>query len=192
MKYSIRKIVIFAVLVLALSASHSIAGDDPYPEHEVKAAFLYNFMRFTDWPAEKIDDVNKPMVVYVVGDYPPCKTFTDVRNKRLNNKPVEVRIYNSFEQIEDPNILRSSHVLLICDSEKKHAVEILNIVKNSNVITVGESEKFLDKGGVINFISSRQKVRFEINITAAEKSQLKIRSKLLKLAHRVVKEKSEN
>jgi hypothetical protein len=188
-----RKTPLFAAgIVLALCAPLCIAGPETYPEHEVKAAFLYNFMKFTDWPVEKVPDANSPMSIFVVGDYPECKTFKDVQAKDSESNPVQVRIFKSYEQISDPNILKFCHVLFIRGTEKKYFGKILNLVKDNQVLTVGESEGFLEAGGIINFVEYQEKIRFEINIPAASEADLKLRSKLLKLATRVITENAES
>jgi hypothetical protein len=173
-------------VVLVLCACPAIASSKTYPEHEVKAAFLYNFMKFTDWPEEKVADANETVTIFVVGDYPECKTFRDIQEKSSENNPVQVQIFKSYEQVKDPNILKSCYVLFICKSEKKHLAEILSLVKDSPVLTVGEEEGFLEKGGIINFVEYREKLRFEVNIPAASEAGLKLRSKLLKLAKHVI------
>ncbi len=173
---------------MVLCASLAVASSKTYPEHEVKAAFLYNFMKFTDWPEEKVPDANEAMTIFVVGDYPECKTFKDIQERNSENNPVRVRIFRAYEQISDPNVLKDCHVLFICKSEKKHLGKILNLVKDSSVLTVGEEESFLETGGIINFVEYQEKLRFEVNIPAASEADLKLRSNLLKLAKRVITE----
>ena len=179
-------------VVLMFCASLAFASSDTYPEHEVKAAFLYNFMKFTDWPEEKTKDTNNPMTILVIGDYPECKTFKDIQSKSSESSSVRVRIFKSYEQINDPNILKQSHVLFICSSEKKNIEKILDVVKDSQVLTVGEDKRFLELGGIVNFVKNEEKIRFEVNIPAATKANLKLRSKLLKLAKRVITEDTES
>ena len=179
---------LLAEVVIMFCVSLSIAASEPYPEHEIKAAFLFNFMKFTEWPEYRMQDSNEPMSVYVVGDYPECKTFKDIRKKSINGRPIEVRIFKSYEKIEDPNILKLCHVLFICKSEKKNVNAIINTVKDSGVLTVGMFKGFLEADGMINFVRHEQKIRFEVNLKATRDSGLKLRSKLLKLAKRIINE----
>ncbi|MFA5422898.1 MAG: YfiR family protein [Phycisphaerae bacterium] len=174
-------------IVLVFCAYTLASGADTYPEHEVKAAFLYNFIKFADWPEEKVKDANQPMIIFVVGSYPECKTFKDIQSKGS----VQVRMFKSFDQISDPNILKDCHVLFVSSSEKKDITRILNVVKDYPVLTVGEDDSFLDAGGIINFVEYEEKIRFEINLPAATRADIKLRSKLLKLARRVVTEEGE-
>lgn len=177
---------------LTFCAHFAAADSETYPEHEVKAAFMYNFLKFIDWPDEKVPDGNEPMNIFVVGDYPECKTFKDIQEKSQDSNPVRVQIFKSFEQMNDPNVLKDCHLLYICKSEKKHVSRILAIVKDSNVLTVGEYDGFLEAGGVINFVEYREKLRFEVSMPAATAANLKLRSKLLKLAKRVITEETKS
>ncbi len=179
-------------VAFVLCACLVVAASETYPEHEVKAAFLYNFMKFTDWPVEKVPDSNDIMTIFVVGNYPECKTFKDIQEKSSESNPVQVRIFKSYEQIDDPNTLKQCHVLFICKDQKKHVGRILNLVKDSHVLTAGEDEGFLEAGGIINFVEYQEKLRFEINIPAASEADLKLRSKLLKLAKRVITDDTES
>jgi len=177
---------------LAFCATTAVAESKTYPEHEVKAAFMYNFLKFTDWPEEKVPDGNEAVNIFVVGDYPECKTFRDIQEKSQEGNPVRVQIFKSYEQMSDPNVLKDCHLLFICKNEKKYVGEILELVKDNNVLTVGEYEGFLEAGGIINFVEYREKLRFEVNMPAASEANLKLRSKLLKLAKRVITEDTES
>ena len=84
--------------------------------------------------------------------------------------------------------MKKCHLLFICSSENDDLPDILNIVKNNNVLTVGETGDFLKTGGIINFLLEENKVRFEINLIAARDAKLTIRSQLLRLAQRVIDE----
>jgi len=187
------KVLLFVIGgAFAFCANTAAADSETYPEHEVKAAFMYNFLKFTDWPDEKLPDENKPVNIFVVGDYPECKTFKDIQEKSQEGNPVRVRIFKSYEQMSDPNVLKDCLLLYICKSEKKHVGEILKLVKDSNVLTVGESDGFLEAGGIINFVEYKEKLRFEVNVPAATEADLKLRSKLLKLAKRVITDDTES
>jgi hypothetical protein len=193
MRKRVYKVLLFTIGAILPFCAHAAATDSEiYPEHEVKAAFMYNFLKFTDWPEEKVPDENEAMNIFVVGDYPECKTFKDIQEKSQQSDPVRVRIFKSFEQISDPNVLKECHLLYICKSEKKRIAEILKLVKDSNVLTVGEHEGFLEAGGMINFVEYNDKLRFEVNIPAATEANLKLRSKLLKLAKRVITDDAES
>jgi hypothetical protein len=87
--------------------------------------------------------------------------------------------------------LKTCHLLFICPSEKKLLAEIIDVVKSDGVLTVGDIGEFIEAGGTISFFMEDNKIRFNINLTSAEKAGLKIRSQLLRLAKKVIKNGSE-
>ena len=146
-------------------------------EQQVKAAFLYYFIKFIDWPQEAFPDKNAPILVGVIGDDSLGRELEQsLRNKTINGRELMLR------QIGWPGEVRGYHILLLCASEAKVIPAVLASVKGSPVLTVGDIDRFGEQGGIINFYIEDKKVRFEINIDAAEKAQLKIGSQLLSLA----------
>ena len=193
------KVYILAALFLTLPvisiAPQARADSAQSREYQIKAAFLCNFVKFVDWPAEKLADANQPITIGIIGKDPFGKAFESGGGK------VVVERFESFEELEktaekdkaawDQKLadLRKCHLLFICDSEKSSFKEIVDSLKNHSVLTVADTESFLDAGGVINLLVEEQKVRFEVNASAAKQQNLQIRSKLLRLAKRVVEEK---
>jgi hypothetical protein len=204
------KIRAYSLIVLALVLSVTVfaprgqAETTTSREYQVKAAFLYNFTMFTDWPKEKIADGNDPIVIGIIGDDPFDDAFEPVKNKKVKGKDVVIKRFKGFEELKksgekdgsqpQPQIktLKKCHVLFICSSEKKGLGEIIDLVQDNNVLTVSDIEGFLEAGGIISFVMEEKKVNFEINNISAEKAGLKISSKLLRLAKRVIKGKNEN
>ncbi|MCH8120886.1 MAG: YfiR family protein [Planctomycetes bacterium] len=194
-------ILILPLTIVPLTAE---AKDDSAQsrEYKIKAAFLYNFIKFVDWPEEKTSDSNEPIIISIIGKDPFGRVFEPIKNKKVKNRIVVIKRFKSFEAIQklgehgraefDRNInyLRKCHLLFVCSSEKDKVKEVLALVKDHSVLTVADTRGFLESGGIINFLMEDKKVRFEINVAAAKKSKLKISSKLLRLAKRVVKEKS--
>jgi len=198
-------LVVLILLVVPIMAQ----GEDesaPNREYQVKAAFLYNFINFVDWPNEKVADSNDTVTIGIIGSNPFGEAFEAVKDKKIKGKKLVIKQFPGFEEYktkakdkakyreeyeaEYKNVLKKCHIVFISSLEEKHLEEILNLVKNSDVLTVGESEAFLNSGGAINFVMEQKKVRFEINLTAANRTKLKIRSQLLRLAKRVVGETS--
>jgi hypothetical protein len=195
----------FAVLALAFFVTPIAlkANDDSTVsrEYQIKAAFLYNFIQFVDWPEEKSADSNKPITIGIIGKDPFGNAFDPVEDKDAKTRKVLIKRFKTFEELKkagekDKSLLdreiesmRKCHLLFICSSEEKSVGEITNLVKDHSVLTVGDMKGFLEAGGVTNFIVEEQKVRFEINVTTAKQAKLQIRSQLLRLAKRVVEEK---
>jgi hypothetical protein len=196
---------ILTVTVLLLTLSVELfaqeVSDSPDKEYQVKAAFLYNFIKFVDWPTGKFSDVNEPIVVGIIGKDPFGNVFEALKDKKIKNKTVVIQRFKGFEELkrssqqdqaaieEQVQKLRKCHLLFTCSSEANSKNQIINSVKDYNVLTVGEADDFIDAGGIINFMVEEKKVRFEVNLDACDKEKLKISSQLLKLAKRVIKQK---
>lgn len=146
-------------------------------EYEVKAAFLYNFAKFVDWPGEAFSDGRAPLVLGVIGN----DQFGGALDQVINGKSIGGRalIVRRLRWGQD---LRSCHILFIDSSEQKRLPQILQSLKGSTVLTVGDMEQFIQQGGIINFIVEASKIRFEINSRGANQARLRISSKLLALS----------
>lgn len=168
-------------LLLLGSLSSPAAAQQP-SEHQVKAAFLYNFPNFVEWPEEALPDSATPLIIGILGEDPFGKAFAPFAGKTIKGRPVIIRRSTRLQE------LPLCHVLFICRSEAKNLPQILEYLQRRHVLTIGESEDFAQKGVMINFFLEENKVRFEINVKAAEQAGLKISSKLLRLA-RLVEEK---
>ncbi len=204
---SIRRMRIKAynLIILALvlfMAAIAPAAPVTSSEYQVKAAFLYNFIKFVDWPGEDTADSNEPIIIGVVGKDPFGDAF---ENKQIKGREVVVKQFERLGELEksgekDKNdelqkqieAIRKCQLLFICRSEKARFGEIIDLVKGYSVLTVGDAEGFLDSKGIIEFVMEEKKVRFEINVAAAKSAKLKVRSQLLRLAKRIVGEKQTN
>lgn len=198
------KVYILIVLMLALfvapTAIKAEAESAQSLEYQVKAAFLYNFFQFVDWPEEKPADSNKPVTIGIIGKDPFGDAFGPLKDKKVKGRSVVIKRFKSFEELkkstekdkpesgQEIETLTECYLLFICSSEQKNLKEIIDTVKDHSVLTVGEMEGFLEAGGIIRWFVEEKKIRFEINITAAEHAKLKMRSELLRLAKRIVKE----
>ena len=149
-------------------------------EYELKAAFLYNFAKFVEWPVGAFSDQGAPIVVGVVGDDPFNGSLDSVVGKSANGRQVAIRRLSASQD------LRSCHMLFVSSSERKRLGEIVASVDGASVLTVGEMEGFASNGGMITLTMEDNKVRFEINAGMARRARLKISSKLLSLAKRVI------
>jgi len=163
---------------------------------QVKAAFIYNFIKFVDWPQEKSVDVNKPLTVGIFGISPFGDAFEKVKDTEIKGKKVVIKHFEGFGQIEDTDKnekiqekireFGQCDVLFLCASEAESFKLIIQSLEPYHVLTISDAQGFLEAGGIINFVMEDKKVRFEINTASAERSKLQIRSKLLRLAKRVV------
>jgi hypothetical protein len=171
-----------AALLLALALLLAVPGIAPaqaVQEYDVKAAFLYNFTKFVDWPPEAFPDPNS-LKICVLGDDPFGGSLQAVAGEQVANHRLTVVRTDSISKPGGCQILFISH------SERDRLPQILAAVKGSPVLTVGDTKGFVDDGVIINFTFDGSKVRFEINTESADRAGLRISSKLLQLAKRVV------
>ncbi len=186
-----------------VSAPRVRADSEKSKECQIKAAFLYNFMKFVEWPAEKMGDANEPVVVGLIGSKNFVKALEPIEQKKFHNRNIILKYFAGYEKLKKPQetdkrqwnkemeALKNCHMLMFCVCDSVHVEETSEIIKalrDSPVLTVGEEDDFLESGGILNFLMEDKKVRFEINAVAAKKDKLKISSQLLRLAKRVVEE----
>ncbi len=148
-------------------------------EYDVKAAFLFNFTKFVEWPPAAFADERSPLKICILGDNPFGKTL-----RALTNEEVAGRRLN-LVHLENLSNLESCHVLFISRSERERLGQVLASLRIAPALTVGDMPGFIDQGGMINFILEGSKVRFDVNQEAAERAGLKISSRLLALAKHV-------
>ncbi len=158
----------------------------PLGEYQVKAAFLFNFAKFVEWPAGARAGQGF-LFVCVLGRDPFGPVLEElIQGKRVNGRPLRAK------RISRPEEVPSCHMLFISGSEGGRLEEILSLAREASVLTVSDVDRFVQRGGVINFLKGDKKIRFEINPDAAARAGLKISSKLLQLATVVRDEKASN
>jgi YfiR/HmsC-like len=170
--------IILAVLVCAhLVAAPNAHAQDALSEYQVKAAYLFNFLKFVEWPDDSFADSLAPIVIGVVGEDPFGSALPQVTiGKTVQGRDLVIRKYHTGEGV------RGAHILFISPSEKKRLPMILSSLRGSSVLTVADTEGFLDAGGMIQFLNENDRVRFAINVEATSRANLKMSSKLLSLA----------
>jgi uncharacterized protein DUF4154 len=148
-------------------------GPTPY---QVKAAFIYNFTKFIDLPANAFSSDDEPISMYIVGEDPFGDAIDAIRGKVAKNRKLVVRNVSGTEKI------RHCHILFISESEKPRLREILKNTEHMDALTVSDIDGFTEAGGMIGLVTVDKKIRFKVNLKAAQKAGLKISSQLLKLA----------
>jgi hypothetical protein len=155
-------------------------------EYELKAVMLYNLAKFVEWPPTAYPDAQPPTVLCILGQDPFGDSLTSIASAaRPGGKVLQIR------HIPNEKGVRGCHVVFISSSERKSIGQILSALKGSSILTVGEMTLFAARGGMIQFSLEEKQVRFQINLEAASKSNLKISSRLLVLA-RIVKDQSND
>jgi hypothetical protein len=146
-------------------------------EYHVKAAFLYNFAKFVQWPPQVFKSSNAPIVICVLG---PSLILSSIEGA-VADKKIEGRaiVVSMLPDVKRANVCQ---ILFVSSTDGHFMRSFPQEFRTMGVLTVGEAEGFAVEGGVVNFKIESGRVRFEINQDAAEKSGLKISSKLLSLA----------
>jgi uncharacterized protein DUF4154 len=172
---------VLTTLFHAGSARSVDAQNNPTSEYAVKAAFLFHFAQFVDWPDGTFQEAGSPLVYCTIGADPFHGALeASLLGKKVGEHGFQVRHAKQVSEIQ------GCHVLFIGDDDKGKLASVLETVKRSPILTVGESERFVNQGGMIGFSLEENKIRFEINVESAEKAQLRISAKLLALAKVVI------
>ncbi len=170
-------------LAAAILGTVIAAGAQPHlDEYQVKAAFLYNFAKFVEWPPRAFKDASDPIAICIAGETPIyAQLDSAVTGKMAGKRSFAVR------KVSDAQHAEGCHILFIGLAERKRIPAILTGVRGLGILTVGETPEFIANGGVVDFKLEDGRVRFEINLEAAEQEQLRISSKLLSLAEIVTR-----
>jgi uncharacterized protein DUF4154 len=157
------------------------ASSDPPIANDVslKAAFVLNFAKFVEWPADAVG-ASQPFVVEIVGDDPLATVVDDIfRGATIGNRPVVV---SRKGRVSDTPI----HLLYVSESEERRLDDILKAVRERPCLTVGAFDRFAERGGMIHLFVKDGKVRFSVNVGAAARARLAISSRLLRLASQIL------
>ncbi|MBU1172770.1 MAG: YfiR family protein [Proteobacteria bacterium] len=170
--YSVVSLLIFIVLGMPLAA-FSLESSS---ENDIKAAYLYNFAKFVEWPKTAFGSVLSPVNVCVFGDDSLSDVLDSLENKTVAGRPMVIRHDGNLSAVE------GCHILYICESEKKNLKKILADFGKKPVLTVSSVDNFAEQGGMIGFVRKGNNIRFEVNLDAVRLTGLSISSRLLKLA----------
>src|SRR5438128_8118343 len=140
-------------------------------EYNIKAAYLYNFIKYVDWPS-----YGDTITIGVLGYDPFGTALAPLNGKMVKRRRLVIKHLDSVREAQQ------CQIIFVSSSEKQRLQEIFESLRSARVLTVGETQGFADGGGIINFIEENNKIRFEINADAARRTGLNISSELLKLA----------
>jgi hypothetical protein len=171
----------FVAFVFLLVGISSLCAQQAKPgEYAVKAAYLYNFARFVDWPPGAAAPRESSFSICVLGQDPFGQALNTVlAGEAVDGKPVVAR------RIYRPQEAAGCRILFISASEEDRLKDILAALANSSVLTVSDIPQFSRRGGMIEFVLDGKKVRFEVNLTATQDAGLNLSSELLKVAMNV-------
>ncbi len=163
---------------LGLAPPSSLAAQAARPsEYQVKAVFLFNFAQFVDWPPDAVPDSQAPFIIGVLGSDP----FGDlldatVRGERRGRQSFVVRRYQRIEDV------KTCDILFISRPDADRVQDLLADLKARPILTVSDADGFAEHGGMIGFVTDRNRIRVKINLAVAQAAHLTISSKLLRVA----------
>ncbi len=168
---------IFFLLLAVCGGETSYCDDNRKPsEYEVKAAYIYNFAKFVQWPKNAFQGSKEIIDVCVLGDDPFGSSLSGIDGKAAADKKIGVRGTTPI------HYCRECEIIFISGSEAERLPRILKTLNGAPVLTVGDTEGYAEQGVMINFFMENRTVRFEINLKAAVRAGLKISSNLLRIA----------
>jgi hypothetical protein len=146
-------------------------------EYDVKAAYLFNFSRFVEWPAKTAETANDSFAICVLGRDPFGTALnTTVARETVAGKNVVAK------QILSPQDADHCRVLFISSSEDRRLKQILDVLGTASILTVSDLPRFTERGGMVQFVLAENRVRFEVNSAITERAGLTLSSELLKVA----------
>ena len=156
-------------------------------EYDLKAAFLCKFALFVKWPTNAFPEAKTPITIGVLGSDPFGKSLAEaVRNEIVQKRRLDVESYSGVEGItklaDETN--KICHILFVSQSESGKLGRIFASLKGRHVLTVGDSDRFCQNGGIIQFVIVENKVRFIINQDAAKAANINLSATLLDLAEK--------
>lgn len=166
-----------AVLLSLAAVTPSWPQARPSVEYQVKAAFLFNFAKFVEWPTDTFQSDKSPITLCVFR-YDPFGSALDdiIREKTISNREVIAR------RIDELPDLKSCQLVFVGGREDKFLSEILKSLNGASALVVGESQDFAERGGGVQFFLEDNKLRFAVNVDAVQRARLTVSSKLLALA----------
>jgi hypothetical protein len=174
---AIGRTLVAAIAILGASPSQA----DPLPtENEVKAAYLFNFARFVEWPATAFEHPHSPFVIGVIGDETMADVLrTTVAGRAVRDRPV---VIEELVTAADARV----HILFVGAGQTFALPRVLRQVEDRPILTVGDIEGFAEGGGMVRFALEQNRVRFDVNRHEIERAGLDISSHVLRLARRVL------
>jgi YfiR/HmsC-like len=179
-----RQLVPSAQVITLLFVSVSLCGfasaQVPSNAYTVKGAFIFHFAQLVDWPQDVLS-ADRPVTFCVEGESAYTTALTAVaQGKQITGHAIQVR------EVREQDDLRSCHILFISGSDQRRVLGLLARVKDLPILTIGETADFARRGGIIGLCIEENKIRFDINLVAAQQVNLRISSRLLLLARNVI------
>lgn len=144
------------------------------PAYQVKAAFIYNFTQFVEWPPNAYSGRTAPFVIGILGENPFGPYLEElVKDERAGARQIVIKKYRDVDDV------KSCHILYI---NVPNAAEVVRTLRNRSILTVSDADDFAKDGGMVRFFTQNNKIRLQVNPAAARAANLEISSKLLRVA----------
>jgi hypothetical protein len=174
-RYILRRLLL-PVILLAAAVSPVAHGQKAITEAQAKAAFLFNFARYVEWPDRAFASREAPLVFCTVGRDGLGSALAALESKQVQGRPIRLRRGITTDDV------KGCHVAFVGDPEERRVAPTLRAFAGLPILTVGDTEGFIDAGGAIGLVSGEDRLQFEVNRAALEQAQLRASSNLLKLA----------
>lgn len=169
------------LIVTLLSISH-IALPATSDEYALKALYIYNFARFTDWPASSFTAADADLDFCILGEDPFGVTINQIKGRSIDGHTLNIK---RFPRVA---VVSACHILFISRSEEPRLDLILEAVSRRPILTISDIDRFSERGGMVTLLTQNQRIRFAINPAVAAQSNIWLSSKLLELANTIVGE----
>jgi hypothetical protein len=171
------RLIILCMLLLVPAPGTARADGPASREYQLKAAFIYNFAQFVEWPASAFANPNAPFVIGVVGDSSLSATLEQaVKGKTAGKREIAIKSFSNVDSVQHCNIL------FVSASERDRMGDLIKRAANDSVLTIGDFDGFTAASGMVRFMTEDNKLRFEVNLDATNQGHLKFSAQLLKLA----------
>lgn len=177
----LRRLILAAWLVLG---GQPALADNGLSEYQVKAAFIYNFAKYLEWPAESFATKDAPIQLCLVGRDVFGAPLAAIEGRKAQGRELRVRRGVAGDEI------RTCHIAFVTYTEERRVAALLAQAAGFPVLTMSDIEDFAQSGGAVGFVNADQRVQFEINLQTLQRSNLRLSSEVLKLARVVYGVKS--
>jgi hypothetical protein len=146
-------------------------------EYQIKAAFLFNFTQFVEWPVNAFPEPETPLAIGILGEDPFGNYLEEtVTGEKVNGHSLVIQHYKNIEEV------KTCHILFINKAEINKPEQAVINLKGKYILTVSDGNNFIKQGGMVRFITKNNKIQIQINPEAAKEASLIVSSKLLRIA----------
>lgn len=169
------------MMLLAFAWQAARAADADLAEYQIKAAFLCKFGQYVDWPAEGVGGAEQPFIIGVMATPAVGDVLAQAaRGQTVHGRPILVRRTDRVGEL-----VEGVAIVYVARSHAARAAEVIGVLRDRPVLTVTELDADQPGGGIVNFVVVDDKVKFDISLTAATRSRLRISARLLGVARNV-------